>query len=77
MKITKKDQEILAAGYESSFYRTFRKYFMEDRQMRLAQDAPFAPDMETIFVTRGRIMELKNIETELKKVYAKQEKTSA
>jgi hypothetical protein len=71
MKVTQKELEVLAHGYDSGFWRVFRKVFLEQRQMELAQAAPFAPNMEAVAETRGKIMELLHIEKEMKSSHKK------
>lgn len=74
MKLSDKDRQILAAGFESEFYRVFKKHFMEERQMVLAQQAPFQSEMSQIYITRGAIMELRNMHKDLQTIHAKQAK---
>lgn len=78
MKLSSKELAVLANGYDSEFWRIFRKHLMEDRQMELAQLAPFAAEMKQVHVLQGQITELRHIEKEmsrLKKEQAKREKT--
>lgn len=65
MKPTAKEAQILANLYDTEAYRVFRKVLIEQRQMTLAQAAPFSQNMDDVLVTRGRIMELKSIDKEL------------
>ena len=47
---------------------------MEGRQLELAQAAPFQQDMNQVLITRGQIIELRNLETTLAKIRDKQDK---
>jgi hypothetical protein len=76
MKLNQKDTDILAALYDSSSWQVFRKHFLEQRQMELAQTAAFLPDMDQVLITRGRIMELKDIEGGMQKLRKNQDKRS-
>jgi hypothetical protein len=76
MKLNQKDADILAGLYDSGTWQIFRKHFLEQRQMELAQSAAFLPDMDQILITRGRIIELKNIESEMQSIRKKQDKRS-
>lgn len=71
MKISKKDAEVLAIGYESNFWKVFRKVFMEERQMDIAQHTAFLPDMDSVLISRGRIMELRDIDKGMEAAYKK------
>lgn len=76
MKISPKDAEVLAHGYDSGFWKVFRRVFLEQRQMEIAQATPFQREMDMVVESRGRIVELLNIEKDMKainKKLAKQE----
>lgn len=74
MKLSQKETDILATLYESTAWQVFRKQLLEKRQMLLAQGAAFLPKMEDVLITRGRIMELKDIESDMQKISKKQDK---
>jgi hypothetical protein len=73
MKISDKERQILANFYDSPTYTIFKKHFLTDRQMELAQGAPFLRDMDLVTEYRGRIMELKEMDSKLASIYKKQE----
>lgn len=74
MKLSKKDADILASLYDSTAWQVFRKHFIENRQMELAQQSPFLPDFDNVLQTRGKIVELKQIETSMDKIRKNQDK---
>lgn len=74
MRLTDKERLLLADFYISETYRVFKKYLMEGRQLELAQATPFQQDMEQVLITRGQIIELRNIEISLRKIREKQDK---
>lgn len=76
MKFTEKDRDLLVTLYEMPHWAAFRRNFLENRQMELAQQAPFAADMDRIAEIRGKITELKDQESEMRKLHDKQRKKS-
>ena len=58
--------------YDSETYRVFKKWRLEQRQLELAQSALLQPDWDGVLQTRGRIIELKDIDSDLQKVYKEQ-----
>lgn len=69
MKLTQKELLVLGGFYDTETYRIFRKHFQEDRQMEIAQAATFYRQMDQVVEARGKILELRHIEQELKKLH--------
>lgn len=76
MKLTEKDRDLLVSLYEMPHWGAFRRHFLEERQLELAQLAPFSPDMTQLAETRGKIVELKSIEVEMRKLHDSPKQTS-
>lgn len=74
MKFTEKDNLLLATLYEMPHWAVFRKKFMEERQMELAQAAAFLPEMGDVREVRGKIIELRHIDKEMQQIHNGQEK---
>ncbi len=74
MKLTEKERQQLANFYDSDTYRVYKKHFMELRQMEIAQESVFAQDMKHVHNNQGRVMELKYMDQELRKIHKDQEK---
>lgn len=65
MRLTEKDTQMLATLYEMPHWTVFRRVFLEQKQLELAQIAPFLPNMEAVAETRGKIIQLKDIERDM------------
>jgi CMP-N-acetylneuraminic acid synthetase len=72
-KISAKDQALLADFYESETYQAFKRYFIENGQIYIAQSALFATDIERI-QCQGRHLILGEIENKLKEINEKETK---
>ncbi len=69
MRLSEKDRQLLVSLYETPQWAAFRRNFLEERQLELAQLAPFSPDLAQLAETRGKIVELKGIEVEMRKLH--------
>ena len=69
MTLTSAERQQLATLYEMPVWKTFKKKFMEDRQLELAQLSTFAPNWDQLVENRGKVIELKNIHSEMEKNY--------
>lgn len=67
MTFTKAEAEQLATLYDAPVWKTFRKHFLENRQLEYAQNSSLAPNWEAVVENRGRIIELRQIEIEMKR----------
>lgn len=65
MRLSDKDAQMLATLYEMPHWNVFRRILLEQKQLELAQIAPFLPTMEAVAETRGKIIQLKDIEKEM------------
>lgn len=74
MKLTEKDRDLLVSLYEMPHWAAFRRTYLEERQTELAQLAPFVPDMTQLADTRGRVVELRDIETKMRKLHDSRDK---
>lgn len=74
MKLSDKEAQLLGNLYESETYRVFKKHFLTDRQLEIAENTPFAQTMDRVLENRGRIMELKEMDSNLGKIYKARQK---
>lgn len=74
MKLNLKEAQQLANFYDSDTYRVYKKHFMELRQMEIAQESVFSQDLEQLHVNKGKVMELRYMDSELRKIHKNQEK---
>lgn len=73
MRLTEKDRQVLANFYDSPTYTIFKKHFLTNRQMELAQETVNMRVIEGVTEHRGRVMELNHIDTTLRKIYKREE----
>jgi hypothetical protein len=74
VKLSQKDIDLLATLYETPMWNAFKRQFIEDRITEISVTTPFLPDLEGLHIARGRIMELKQIELQMKSIHEKQDK---
>lgn len=70
-KISEKDRALLSEFYESEAYVAFKKYFLDNGQMLIAQSALFASEHDRI-QCQGRHLALNEINDKLKEINRKQ-----
>ena len=71
MALSESESQQLATLYEAAVWKTFRKHFLENRQLEIAALSTFAPNWEQVLQNRGMVTELRNIEVEMSKNYKK------
>lgn len=74
MKLTEKDVTLLATLYEMPHWTVFKKHFMADRQMEIAQLAPFSPDHTQTSEYKGRILEIREMDKKMTEIHENQNK---
>ncbi len=74
MTLSQNESQQMATLYESAAWKTFRKRFLEDEQLLLAQLCVTAPNWDQVVENRGAIKRLKDIEVAMEKNHKKVEK---
>ncbi len=71
MPLSHNEAQQMAILYESPAWKTFRKVFLEEEQLILAQLCVTAPNWDQVVENRGAIKRLRDIEVEMHKNYKK------
>lgn len=71
MALSEAEIQQLGALYEMPVWKIFRKHFLEDRQLELAQFSTFVSHWDLLMENRGKVVELRNIEIGMAKNYKK------
>ncbi len=73
MKMSDKERQMMVNLYDSPTWGVWKKHFLVNRQLELAQASPFHQEMNQVIEGRGRIMELNYQEREMAALKKKQE----
>lgn len=68
-RLSPKDKAVLADLYESDQYKIFKKHFIENGQIIIAQQGLMSPDYNSVLLNRGMAIMLKNIDDELRRLF--------
>jgi hypothetical protein len=72
--LSPKEKALLADFYESEYYKIFKKHFIENGQILLAQNGVISPDWDGVNQHKGAIVVLKNIHEELRRISKEENK---
>lgn len=73
-QLSLKDKAVLADLYESEQYKTFKKYFIDNGQIILAQQGVMGANWEAVNQARGAIVMLKSMHDEMQRNYQEEMK---